>query len=342
MSFRDRLLHRRQREDELDEEVQAHFRMAAQERMEQGETAEQARVSVAREFGNVTLVKEVTRDMWAFRWLETMLQDLRYGTRMLRKNPVFTAVALLTLALGIGANTAIFSLVNSVLLRPLAYREAQQLYLVREIIPELSQTYPTLPANLPNFLVWQRDCHSFEEVAIVEPFNMTLTGYGEAEQISGGRASANLFDVLGVMPELGRTFLPEEDTPGNDHVVMLADSFWRDRFHGDRTIVGRSITLDGQPVQVVGILPASFRFPKGAQLGALTEFPPRTDFFKPLGLDPKHFDQLGQFDFVAIARLKPGTTARQALAELDVIQARIAKDANESVGLRAAIIPLES
>jgi predicted permease len=271
-----------------------------------------------------------------------LIQDLRYGLRMLAKNPGFTAVAILTLALGIGANTAIFSMVNSVLLRPLAYREAQQLYLVREIIPELSRTYPTLPANLPNFRVWQRDCHSFDSVAIVEPYDMTLTRDGEAEQIPGGRASANLFDVLGVAPELGRTFLPQEDTPGNDHVVILTDSFWRNRFHGDPEIVGRSITLDGKAFQVVGILPASFRFPKGAQLGLFTEFPPRTDYFKPLGLDPKQFDQIGEFDFAAIARLKPGTSARQALAELNVIQARIVKDAKETVGLRAELIPLES
>jgi putative ABC transport system permease protein len=336
------LFHRREREEELDEEIKAHLRMAAQERMERGESAEQARTSAIREFGNVALVKDTTRDMWGFRWLEELLQDLRYGLRMLAKNPSFTAVAVLTLGLGIGANTAIFSMVNSVLLRPLAYREAQQLYLVREIVPELSQTYPTLPANLPNFRVWQRECHSFAEVAIVEPFNMTFTGYGEAEQISGGRASADLFDVLGIVPEMGRTFLPQEDTPGNDHVVMLTHSFWRDRFHGDPAIVGRSITLDGKSFQVVGVLPASFRFPKGAQWGALTEFPPQTNYFKPLGLDPKQFDQIGEFDFAAIARLRPGTTARQALAELNVIQARIAKDAKAGVGLRAEMIPLES
>ena len=272
--------------------------------------------------------------MWGFRWLETFLQDLRYGVRMLRKNPGFTAVAVLTLAVGIGANTAIFSMVNSVLLRPLAYREAQQLYLVREIIPELSQTYPTLPANLPNFRVWQRECHSFAEVAIVTATGAILTGYGESEDIYGGLASANLFDVLGIVPQLGRSFLPQEDSPGKDHVVMLTDSFWRNRFHGDPTIVGRSITLDGQPFQVVGILPASFRTLTGLLL--------LTDYFKPLGLDPAQFSPFEEFDYAAIARLKPGTSVGQALAELNVIQARIAKDAKHGVGLRAEIIPLES
>ena len=328
--------------EDLDQDIREHIEMETQDHIERGMSAEEARYAALRKFGNVTRIKEETREVWTFVWLEQLWQDVRFGLRMLRKSPGFACVAVLTLALGIGANTVIFSMVNSVLLRPLAYREPQQLYLVREIVPELSQTYPSLPANLPNFRVWQRECHSFDEVAIVMPLDMTLTGHGEAEQVSGGLASANLFDVLGVMPELGRTFLPQEDTPGNDQVVILTDSFWRDRFHGDPKIVGRSITLNGKPFQVVGVLPASFRFPKGGQFGALTEFPPRTNYFKPLGLDPKQFDQLGEFDYAAIARLKPGTSAGQALAELNVIQARIAKDAKEGVGVRAEIIPLES
>ena len=274
--------------------------------------------------------------------MNTLYQDLKCGLRMLAKNPGFTAVAVLTLALGIRANTVIFSMVNSVLQWPLAYPEAQRLYLVREIIPELSQTYPTLPANLPNFRVWQRDCHSFADVAIVTSLDMTLTGNGEVEQIPGARASANLFDVLGIAPELGRTFLPQEDTPGKDHVVMLTDSFWRERFHGDPAIVGGSITLDGKPFQVVGVLPASFRFPKGDQWGSLTEFSPHTGYFKPLGLTAEQLEPLGDFDYAAIARLKPGTSAGQALAELNVIQARIAKEAKQGVGLRAELVPLES
>jgi len=328
--------------EELDQDIRDYIERETQDNIERGMSPEEARYAALRKFGNVTRVKEETREVWTFVWLEQLFQDVRFGLRMLRKSPGFTAVAVLTLALGIGANTAIFSIVNSVLLRPLAYREAQQLYLVREIIPELSRTYPSLPANLPNFRVWQRECHSFAEVAIVMSTGAMLTGYGEAEDINGGLASANLFDVLGIMPELGRTFLPQEDTPGKDHVVMLTNSFWRDRFQGDPKIVGRSITLDHQPFQVVGILPASFRFPKGDQFSASTGFPLRADYFKPLGLDPAQFSPLGEFDYAAIARLKPETSARQALAELDVIQARIAKDAKQGLGLRAEIIPLES
>jgi putative ABC transport system permease protein len=328
--------------EDLDQDIRDHLERETEDNIERGMSPEEAHYAALRKFGNVTRIKEETREVWSFVWLEQLLQDVRFGLRMLRKSPGFTLVAVITLALGIGANTAIFSMVNSVLLRPLAYREAQQLYLVREIIPELSQTYPTLPANLPNFRVWQRECHSFDEVAIVTSLDMTLTGHGESEQVAGGLASANLFDVLGIVPQLGRTFLPQEDTPGKDHAVMLTNSFWRDRFQGDPKMLGRSITLDGKPFQVVGILPASFRFPKGAQFGALTEFHPRTDYFKPLGLDPKQFSPLGEFDYAAIARLKPGTSAAQALAELNVIQARIAKEAKQGVGLRAEIIPLES
>ncbi len=330
MSWSQLFRRRKRMMENLDQDIRDFIERETQDNIERGMPPEEARYAALRKFGNVTRVKEETRDVWSFVWLEQLWQDVLFGLRMLRKSPGFTVVAVLTLALGIGANTAIFSMVNSVLLRPLAYREAQQLYLVREIIPELSQTYPTLAANLPNFRVWQRECHSFAEVAIVTATGAILTGYGESEDIYGGLASANLFGVLGIVPQLGRSFLPEEDTPGKDHVVMLTDSFWRNRFHGDPTIMGRSITLDGQPFQVVGILPASFRFPL------------LTDYFKPLGLDPKQFDPLGEFDYTAIARLKPGTSAAQALAELNVIQARIAKDAKQGVGLRAQIIPLES
>jgi predicted permease len=326
---------------ELEEELRAYQEMAAEEKIRNGMSRNAAFRAVRLERGNLEVSKEIVRSGGWESVVDTLWRDVRFGARTLRKSPGFAAVSILTLALGIGATTTIFSMVNGVLLKPLAYRHPNELYLVHEIIPELSRTYPTLPANLRNFRVWQHECHSFEAVSIVEPSNMTLTGYGEAEQISGGHTSANLFEVLGVRAQLGRTFLLEEDAPGKNQVVVLTDSFWRDRFHGDETILGRSVTLDGKPFQIVGVLPASFRFPTSNQLGPMVGFAPRVDYFTPLGLDPEQFSPLGEFNFAAIARLSPGTSASQALAELNTIQARIAKDAKQGVGLRAELIPLE-
>jgi predicted permease len=268
-----------------------------------------------------------------------ILQDLRYAFRTLAKSPGFTAVAVVTLALGIGTNTAIFSIVNSALLRPLAYADPLQLYLVREIVPQMAKFYPTLAANLPDFRIWQQQVHSFGAVAISEAASAGLTGAGEPEVIHGVRASANLLDVLGTQPILGRNFLPEEDEAGRGNVVILTDAFWRDRFHGDRSAIGRTVTLDGVPRQIVGILPASFRFPPA--LGGTSNMA-RLAFFQPLN-GPKDYEQglIGEFDFAAVARLNPGVTSEQASAELNVVQAQIAKQANEGVDLQAVLYPLE-
>ncbi|HEY6946423.1 MAG TPA: ABC transporter permease, partial [Candidatus Acidoferrum sp.] len=167
-----------------------------------------------------------------------------------------------------------------------------------------------------------------------------LTGSGEPEVLRGVRASANLFDVLGAQPALGRTFLPEEDDPGRGHVVILTDAFWRARFQGDQSVLGKAMVLDGVPHQIIGVLPASFRFPYA--LGG-TNRAARLAFFQPLN-GPKFYEQglIGEFDFNAIARLKPGVTPEQALAELNVVQAQIAKQANENVDLLAALKPLET
>ena len=267
-------------------------------------------------------------------------QDLRFAVRMLAKNPGFTAVAILTLALGIGATTAIFSIVNSALLRPLAYREPQQLYLVREIVPQLAKFYPTLRANLPDFRIWQKQVHAFAAVAVAESTSADLTGQGEPEVLRGVRASANIFSVLGVRPALGRTFNPVEDDSGHGHVLILTAAFWRDRFHSDPSVVGKSITLDGVPHEIIGILPASLRFP--SVLGGADSLA-RLAFFKPLnGPEPYEQGLIGEFDFAAVARLKPGVTQDQALAELNVVQSQIAKQANAGVDLLGVLQPLEA
>jgi hypothetical protein len=204
MSFWNWLIHRKKRQADLDEEVQAHLRMAAQERMEQGETAEQARASAVREFGNVALVKEVTRDMWGFGWLETLLQDARYGLRQLRRNPGFTAVAALTLALGIGANTAVFSIIHATLLKPLPFRDPARLVLA-------SATFGGTPnpmASAPDYYDYREQADRFEGFSAVFPFaqKTTVTGGAEPERVSFIYVAHDLFRTLGVAPAAGRWF----------------------------------------------------------------------------------------------------------------------------------------
>jgi len=267
-------------------------------------------------------------------------RNLRYAVRLLRKTPGFTAVAILTLAVGIGANTAIFSVVNSVLLRPLAYAEPQQLYRVHEVVPQLAKFAPLLDVNIPNFRIWQRQISSFSGVAIAESNEAILTGNGAPEILRGVRCSANLFGVLGVQPALGRTLRNEEDETGRGYVVVLTYHAWQNRFHGDQRAVGQTINLDGHPHEIVGILPESFTFPSALGGAGVTS---RIVFFQPLnGARDYEQDLLGEFDFSAVARLKPGVTADRAAAELNVVQAQIAKQANAGLDLSGVLTPLES
>jgi len=335
-----RLLRRHAAERDLDAEVRAHLELLVAEKMQRGLSPADSQREARIELGGVEQVKEEVRAARSGAWLEQLLQDVRYAARQLRRNPGFTAVAILTLALGIGVNTAIFSVVNSVLLRPLAYPHPERLYLVREIVPQYAKFVPSLLANLPDFQIWRKQVHAFEDVAIAEGASAILSGTGEPQRIHGVRASANLLELLGVRPALGRTFLPEEDEPGRGRVVILTDYFWRSRFGGNPSIVGRSISLDGAPHEVVGILPPSFRLPAALQgMGSLED---RQDFYQPLN-GPKSYEQdlVGEFDFGAVARLRPGVSPEAALAELNAVQAQIAQQAHEGEGLCAQLLPAE-
>jgi predicted permease len=269
--------------------------------------------------------------------LERLQYNLRDATRALRKQPAMASLIVIILALGIGANTALFSVVNSVLLRPLDYPDAQQLYVIHEVVPQWVNSYPLLSANVPDFLIWQKQARSFQEIAIAESNSMTLTGVAEPEQIHGTRGSANLLRLLGGLPALGRLFLPEEDEAGRGHVVILTDALWRSHFNAQASIVGRSITLDGIPYRVAGVLGRSFRLP-----GNLNGLSPESQFFVPLN-GPKEYERglIGEFDFTAIGRLKHGVTSATALSELNVIQSSIAEQAHTDLNLRAEISPLQ-
>jgi predicted permease len=238
--------------------------------------------------------------------METLLQDLRYALRMLAKNPAFTIVATITLALGIGANTAIFSVVNAVLLRALPYAEPDRLVvLIRE------QHSGNTPAN---FLDWKRDNHVFENMGAAEAWSANLTGIDKPEQIEGLHVTSNIFPVLGVHPIMGRTFTPDEDQLGHDHEVVLSYGFWQRSFGGSKDVVGRTIEFNGEPYDIVGVMPAGFRF---APFWAT-----RAEVWSPLPLNPD--DRIINSKRI-FARLKSGVSLKQAQAEMSTIAGRLEK-----------------
>ena len=273
--------------------------------------------------------------------MESLWNDLRYSVRALGRDRGFATVAILTLALGIGANTAIFSVVNSVVLRPLAYRNPDRLFSIHEVIPKVSNLYPELPVNPLHYLEWRKRCTSFEQVAELGIYGPNLTGMGQPEQLGGARVSANFLPMLGIQPQLGRGFLEEEDQPGHGDVVILTDSLWRRRFGADPSIVGKNITLEGHPHVVVGVLPAAFHFPNGHQLDRLMPLPDKTEIFRPLALDLKDTEMEGNFNYFAVGSLKPGVSRERALAELNVVQADIAKAFKDKTELKGELSPLQ-
>src|SRR6266851_2247651 len=249
---------RKKREAELAEEVRSHLEMAARERVERGDTAKEAEHAAQREFGNVGLVKEVTRDVWGWRWLRDFADDAQYGLRMLRKNPGFTAVAVLTLALGIGANTAIFSVVNAVLLRPLPYYDPARLVRADEYWPRINDE--VVPG--PDYTNWKLNNHDFEGLAAFDGGDqINLTSAGRPERIESVLVTANFLHVLGVQPSLGRDFRQEEAQPGAKLVAILSDGLWRRKFDAEPQILGKGIALNGQSYTVIGVMSGGFRFP---------------------------------------------------------------------------------
>jgi putative ABC transport system permease protein len=241
-----------------------------------------------------------------------LLQDLRYGLRMLVKNPCFTAAAIVTLALGIGANTAIFSVVNTVLLRALPYKDADHLVMVWSYNRPSGQTLDLVSA--PDLADWRSQNHVFQAMAASTDFMYTLTGAGEPTTIIGYQFSPEYFRVLGVAPLLGRTFLPEENQPGKNHVAVLNWRLWQSRFGGDRGIVGKTATLDGEPYTIVGVMPHGVDYPGATQL------------WTPLTVPPGAATNRNYRYLRVIARLKPGVAIQQAQAEMNAIASRLARE----------------
>jgi predicted permease len=235
--------------------------------------------------------------------MSALLQDIRYGLRMLAKNPGFTAVAVLTLALGIGANTAIFSLVNGILLQPLPFAQPDRLVALTDWYPQGA------------LVAMRAHLRSMEVAAYWEGQELNLTGLGDPVRLYGTAVSGNLFSLLGVRPELGRTFLPEEDQPGKDNVVILSHALWLQKFGGDPNVVGRGVTLEGQKRQIVGVMPAGFEIASSVH-PPMAHYP-TVQFWVPLHLDPRAVGAYWGGGFMPIVgRLRPGATLGQARAEL--------------------------
>jgi len=270
--------------------------------------------------------------------------DFRQTLRSLARAPGFAAAAIGILALGLAANTAVFSIADAVLFRPLSYNRPEQLVGIAETIPQLSNLYPRLPVNSRHFYEWQARTRSFSDLVLLRDSSVNLTGNdGPPERLGLQRVSWNLLPVLGVKPMLGRNFTPEEDRPGNDRVVIVTESLWRRRFHSDPAILNKTILLNGTPNTVIGVLSPWFRFPRPdlllAGLGGSTL---RTELFKPVAIDRTKMDPFGNHNFDAIGRVRPGLTVAQASAELNAIQAALATElAPPGVGLSAVVTPLQ-
>ncbi|PYV49526.1 MAG: ABC transporter permease [Acidobacteria bacterium] len=259
-----------------------------------------------------------------------MLQDLRYAMRQLRKAPGFAAVAVITLALGIGANTSIFSVVNGVLLRPLAFKDADRLVRIWHVPPQKS--FPgmkTFAASAANYLDWQSQNHVFEEMAIYTYHGFTLTGGDKPEQVDATAVSAGFFPTLGVQPMLGRVLLPDEDQQGHANVVVLSHRFWQEHFGSNRDVVGHNITLDGANYLIAGVMPPSFRHPDYAKM------------WTPMAWTDQEKAVRGEHHYSVLARLKPGVDIKQAQSEMNTISSRLEQQyPADDKGWGAVVLPL--
>jgi predicted permease len=310
-------------DQELDEELRFHLDQLIERNIKNGMTPEEARYAALKSFSRVDQSKEECRDARGVGFVENLLRDVSYSVRILLKNYAFTIVVVLTLALGIGANTAIFSFANGILLRPLPYPHSERLAVLDETA--FKQGMKSMAVSFPNFLDWREQNSVFEDIGIHwDTDRFTLTGAGEPIELRGSLISHGLFEILRVSPQLGRTFTENEDRPDEDAVVILGHNLWQRNFGGDPNIIGRKIVISNRARTVVGVMPAGFRFPEISELWA------------PIALTNEMFTRTDH-GLRAIARLKDGVSFQEAQAEMTNIAARIEQQnpvTNEGLGVR--------
>jgi predicted permease len=334
----------RKRDADLERELRSDLELEEEEQLESGMLPEEARYAARRAFGNTTLIKEQTREAWGWAPFERLWQDVRYALRQLRRSPTFTLTALLILALSIGASTAVFSILESVLMRPYAFQDPAQIVALREVVQEAAKEYPSVPDNYRHFLYLRSHANTIQDAALLQNTTFAITAGGDHPRIEKGLSvSPNFFSVLGVSPMLGRSFRAEEAQPGRSNVVIISWATWRDIFHADANIVGRTVKIKGEPTTVIGVLPRDFEFPilnemRGEaspdQTSPYSVFQP----FVPQGEDVTSDD--ADFAFLVIARLKQGVTVVQASTEMSSMLSAYSATNHLPIHLSALVEPL--
>ena len=323
------LLRRDRVERELDDEIEGYADLLVEEKVAQGMSRDDARRAALQEIGRVHVVKDQVRDVRVSAWLDALRQDVRFGVRTLTRRPGFAAIAVLTFGVGMGATTAIVSLIDSVLLKPLPFHEPDRLTMVWEVRPRFNE--PRVEAAPLNYVDWQQQVQAFEHLAAYLNGFVNLTGAGTPERLAAVQVTPNLFQTLGVDPIVGRWFVPPEGSPGQTAVAILSHGLWQRRFGANQGIVGQTILLDGQPHLVVGVMPRGFQFPReGVQVWT------PVDYRAGAGAQ-----QRGSFFLSVVGRLKPNVSVEQANAELAAVSRSLARTYPENIDSSAFAVPLQ-
>lgn len=311
----------RKRDADLERELRSDLELEEEEQRENGLPLEEARYAAKRAFGNPGLIREQTRAVWSWNWMESLVNDLRYGLRTLSRAPGFTLIAVVVIALGIGANVAIFTVVRSVLLKPLPFRDPDRLVFMYEAEKDRPHHTPWMPVDAGSFWDWQRAAHSVAEMALISPFqgyNVSAQGGKLPEQVDASWCSSNFFSLLGVHPIIGRDFTADDDRAGAEATAILSDSLWKRRYGADPAIVGKTIWLDAKPYTILGVLPSDFVY--SGSFGGNT-----VQIWTPVGHEapPSLLWDYGDHEFQVVARLAPGVSMKALEVQLDALQKQI-------------------
>src|SRR5579862_3183499 len=355
------MFHRRSRDSELADELESHLQMLIEDNLRSGMNPAEARRQALIKLGGVEQAKENYRDRRGILWLEHLVQDLRFGVRMLRKSPGFSAAAALALALGIGAITAVFSLVNAVLVRPLPYANPRQLVLLWTPYPQLEHSiqqvigqgnedfaFEVFGPSPGDFYSLQNGNRSFKSMALFRPMHLNLATDTAAVRVSAARVTAGFFETLGIGAELGRPIAANDDQPGNDRVAVISHALWITECGSDPNVLGKTLLLNGRSYAVIGVAASGFHFPQGTDVDfSSTDL--LTDVWVPWAMTPKERADHDANGGIAIARLRPGVPVAEAQAEMSAIVARLdplhSPDSPDSLGMhgmQALVTPLSA